>query len=67
MRNTSLLDFVVEQLDARRGNWAQVVDGSGVPMSTLERIANRKTLNPGIRHVEALAGYFRSTRRQGSP
>jgi len=64
MQHKSLLDYVIAQLDAHRGNWAQVVDGSGVPMSTLERIANRKTPNPGIRHVEALARHFQATRRR---
>lgn len=63
MEKSSLLDYVVHQLNARRGDWASIVEGSGVPMSTLERIANRKTLNPGIRHVESLTRYFRSTRK----
>lgn len=67
MNTTSLLDYVIAQLDQHRGNWAAVVEGSGVPMSTLERIANRKTPNPGIRHVEALARHFRGSRRRASP
>lgn len=59
MSDAPLLDYVVERLEAARGSWPEVVKSSGVPMSTLDRIARRATRNPGVRHVEALARYFR--------
>jgi hypothetical protein len=57
----SLLDFVVAKLNDTRGSWPDVSAGSGVPRSTIERIANGDTQNPGVLQVEKLAHYFRCT------
>lgn len=58
--NTNLLLFVLECLDRRVPNWSEVSRVSGVPYSTLKKIATRVTPNPGVQHVQALADYFMS-------
>jgi len=55
----SIHRFVVDSLNACRGEWPHVVAETGVPMSTVARIANGETENPGVKHIEALATYFR--------
>jgi transcriptional regulator with XRE-family HTH domain len=49
----------VKRLNASKGEWPQVVAGSGVPMSTVARIASGETENPGVQQIEKLAAYFR--------
>jgi len=51
--------YVLAELKARKGSWPEVAAGSGVPRRTLEKIASEQTKNPGVRHVERLAKYFR--------
>jgi hypothetical protein len=63
MQNPSLLDYVLRELETARGTWRSIVDSTGVPMSTIDRIARGVTPNPGIRQIETLAQYFRA---QGS-
>jgi len=53
-----LLTFVLSQLDLREPAWTEVAQGSGVPYSTLKKIATRVTPNPGVLHVQRLARYF---------
>ncbi|MBN3004496.1 helix-turn-helix transcriptional regulator [Chromobacterium alkanivorans] len=54
-----LYQTVLQYLDSSRGRWPEVADGSGVPVSTIRKIAQRKSLDPGVRTVEALAAYFK--------
>ncbi|MCP1289842.1 helix-turn-helix transcriptional regulator [Chromobacterium sp. S0633] len=54
-----LYQMVLQYLDSSRGRWPEVADGSGVPVSTIRKIAQRKSLDPGVRTVEALAAYFK--------
>jgi hypothetical protein len=56
---TSLYEFVLQQLEQAKGKWPSVASGSGVPKRTIEKIARQETKNPGIKHVEKLAEYFR--------
>jgi len=61
----SLHDYVVEQLQASKGRWREVAEGSDVSLRTLEKIARREIEDPGVSHIEKLAGYFREqTKRQ---
>lgn len=55
---TDLLDFVLARLDARDQPWTEIARCSGVPYSTLKKIAARITPNPGVQHVQRLANYF---------
>jgi hypothetical protein len=55
----SLFEYVLGMLEASKGKWSAVAEGSGVSYRTLEKIARREIKNPGISHVEKLAKYFR--------
>ena len=54
--NTNLLGFVLPQLQARRKSLRDVARDSGVPYDTLKKIALGYTQNPGVLHVQRLAG-----------
>jgi hypothetical protein len=58
MRTQPIHDFVVAQLNARKGRWSDIALGSGVPKRTLEKIARREIENPGVKHIQQLADYF---------
>jgi transcriptional regulator with XRE-family HTH domain len=61
-----LLQFVVSRLESREFTYQQVAEGSGVPKRTIEKIARGETQNPGIRHVEKLAAFFRSSQKEAA-
>jgi len=63
----SLYDLVMRELEAARGSWPTVAQGSGVPFSTVVKIARREIKDPGISHIEKLARYFRGNREGHSP
>lgn len=56
--STSLHDYVVDQLNACRGQWPSVAAASGVSRRTIEKIARREIADPGVSHIEKLAKYF---------
>lgn len=60
----SLHQFVLKRLNACKGEWPQVVAGSGIPLSTIARIASGETENPGVQQIEALAKFFRRSKKQ---
>lgn len=45
---------IVSALQARKGSWRQIAVASGVPYSTLSKIARGKIDNPGIGTVNKL-------------
>jgi transcriptional regulator with XRE-family HTH domain len=55
----SIFDYVMTKLEASKGKWSSVADGSGVSYRTLEKIARGESKDPGIHTVEKLAKYFR--------
>lgn len=55
---TDLLGFVQTQFKERRFKLTEVALGSGVPYETVKKIANGTTPNPGVLHVQRLAGFF---------
>ena len=55
----SLHDYVIGQLQAAKGRWREIAEKSDVSLRTLEKIARREIEDPGISHIEKLAGYFR--------
>lgn len=53
------LTFVKERLARlERGQFKAVSETTGVNRMALWRIATGRTVNPGIKHVEALKRYF---------
>lgn len=55
----SLHDYVINELQAFKGRWPLVAEGSGVSIRTIEKIARKEIADPGVSHIEKLAGYFR--------
>lgn len=62
--NEALLDFVLARLKAREVPWIEVSRRTEVPYETLKKIALGYTHNPGVRHVQRLADYFRARETQ---
>ena len=59
-----MYDFVLERLEAAKGRWTEVAEGSGVSKRTLEKIARREIADPGVSHIQKLANYFLEQRPQ---
>lgn len=57
----SMYEYVLSQLQAHKGKWSEVAEGSGVPKRSIEKIARREWRDPGVSHIEKLASYFRQT------
>lgn len=57
--NDSIYEFVLAELDALKGAWPEVAEGSGVSRRTIEKIARKEIQDPGVSHIEKLAKYFR--------
>jgi len=60
MEQKPMLEIVVSALNEAKGGWKEIADASGVPYSTLCKIAQGATENPGIAHVQALYDHFRA-------
>ncbi len=56
----SIYQYVMGELSRTDKTYAQLAKGSKVPKRTLEKIARREIGNPGVKHVERLAAYFRT-------
>lgn len=50
--------YVMRRLNETRGRWPDAAKGSGVPISTIRKIGQGQTDNPGAMHIDALAAYF---------
>lgn len=61
----NLLQFVLSRLENCRGDWKSIAEKTGVPYSTLTKIAQGHTENPGVQHVQKLANYFREQDEAG--
>lgn len=55
----SIYQFVLDELEVRKGRWREVATATGISHRTIGKIARREIPNPGIRHIETLAAYFR--------
>ena len=62
----SIHDFVVDRLQATKGKWPKVAEGSGIPLRTIEKVARREVADPRIGTVEKLANYFREIDRKAA-
>lgn len=56
----SLLDYVIGQLQASKGQWAVIAKRTRISKRTIEKIAAGDTKDPRIRKVQRLADYFRA-------
>lgn len=55
----SLHAFVMAQLAASKGTWPVIAEATGVSNRTIQKIASGEIADPGVSHIEKLAGYFR--------
>jgi|GEM_PF-1663543 len=62
-----LLAYVLEQLQASKGRWPAVAEGSGVSKRTIEKIASGEIDDPGVKKLEKLAAFFRADSSQHAP
>lgn len=54
MNSKPMLPFVIEELAKRKGDWRKIAADSGVPYSTLCKIAQGHTKDPGVSQVQML-------------
>ena len=52
-------DYVIDQLQAVKGQWTRVSEETGMSKRTIEKIARRELKDPGVSFIERLAKYFR--------
>lgn len=62
--NTDILSFVLHELEKNKGNHRQIAQASGVPYSTLTKISQGVTPNPGIQSIQALANFFLASKSE---
>jgi hypothetical protein len=55
-----MLEYVLEQLDASKGQLPTIATASGVPYRTLQKISFRTVKDPGVSTVQKLYDYFRA-------
>ena len=58
-----LLPYVVERLRSRKFKHVEIAKATGVPYSTISKISQGYTPNPGVLTVQALANYFSEAER----
>lgn len=57
---TDLLDYVLAQLEATRGQWPTIAKEADVPYDTITKIAQRQIEDPKVSKLQKLANYFRA-------
>ena len=55
-----ILDFVVEGLQRRKGEWRRICEETSVPYSSLAKIAQGHNANPTIDTVQRLVDYLKA-------
>lgn len=58
---TPIYDFVMAQLRAKRIPQRKIAADSGVPFSTLTKIAQGQIKEPSVHSIQKLADYFAKT------
>lgn len=58
-KHPPMYEFVMTQLRAKRIPQRDVASGSGVPFSTLTKIAQGQIKAPSVHHVQALHDFFK--------
>lgn len=59
----SLLDYVVQQLQSRKRGWPTIARDTGIPYSTVGKIARGEIRDPGVRAIETLAKHLQLLER----
>lgn len=58
-----MYEYVLGQLQEAKGEWPVVAEATGMSRRTIEKIARREVKDPGVSHIEKLAGYFRGRQK----
>lgn len=68
-QNTSpRIEFVIEKLRAiTHKGWQQVAEKTGIPESTIRKIAYRETKNPRAQTLDPLHLYFSAAKKAKKP
>jgi len=59
MNETNLYDYVMHCLTTLRYTRKQVAEGSGVPFSTVCKVAQKSVREPSVHTIQAMADFFR--------
>lgn len=59
MNESNLYDYVMRCLTTLRYTRKEVAEGSGVPFSTVCKVAQRSVREPSVHTVQAMADFFR--------
>lgn len=62
----SIYQYVLDQLSLTKGSWPSVAEATGISHRTIEKIARQETKDPGVSHIEKLAGYFREQSKRSA-
>lgn len=62
-----IYDVVMDRLRAKDVSRRRVAHGSGVPFSTVVKIAQRQTRAPSVHHIQALYDYFTKVSHGDTP
>lgn len=54
----TLLQYVLDELQARKGTWPKVAAETGLDYSWLTKLALGQINNPSVHKIQALADYF---------
>ena len=58
MAQEKLFPYTLRMLDENKGKHKEIAQRTGVKYTTLSKIAQRQTKNPGVLTVQAIADYF---------
>lgn len=58
MNDSNLYDYVMRCLTTLRYTRRQVAEGSGVPFSTVCKVAQRSVKEPSVHTIQAMADFF---------
>ena len=58
MKSEPLLEYVLRNLEQNKGRHVEIANATGIPYSTLAKIYQGVTPNPGVQSIQALADYF---------
>jgi hypothetical protein len=58
-----IYEYVLEQLQRRKGDWVLIANETGLSVRTIQKIAREEIPNPGIRSVELLFNHFQRKRK----
>ena len=56
----SMHAYVLRNLEATKYRWGEVAAGTGMSKRTIEKIARKEIVDPGVSHVQKLHDYFRA-------